>query len=268
MKKEILSAFISAIATMILTIVSQFLGIYFWGDQATIELVSSEYSKDEFTSVLAIKNMMKDEYLEEISIEIDKDIRVNTVIKDGKKIDNLNVLKIDKISPSKLSTILIQSDKKISKEKISIIKNHQRISIEYFNNIKNFKSVYLVLVLIYFIINMFIYTITSIKTKKTRDNINELYDKATKKSDDIEKKLIKIEKAEIYRKKIYLKEMTDREKELKFYQQLLLKQTGNSMTKEELEEFISKNLKTFNKKKIKYIDYEDILKIVGNIIEE
>ena len=62
--------------------------------------------------------------------------------------------------------------------------------------------------------------------------------------------------------------MTDKERELKFYQQLLLNQTGNSMTREELEEFISKNLKTFNRKKIKYMDYEDLLKIVDNIIEE
>lgn len=266
-KKEIISAFISAIVTMIITIVFQFFGIFFWGDQATIELVSSDYSNNEFTNVLAIKNMMRDEYLKEFVIEIDKNINVNSVIKDGKEIDNLNAIKINKISPSKLNVIIIKSDKKINKKNISIIKNHQRISIEYFNNNKNFKVSYLILVFCYFVINMFIYLITSLKTKRTHDSINEMYDKAIKKADDIEKKFIKIEKEKVYRTKIYLKEMTDRERELKFYQKLLLNQTGNSMTREELEEFISKNLKTFNKKSIKYFDYEDLLKIVDSIVE-
>ncbi len=41
---------------------------------------------------------------------------------------------------------------------------------------------------------MFIYIITSIKTKKSHDNINEMYDIAIKKSDNIEKQFIKIEK--------------------------------------------------------------------------
>lgn len=268
MKKEIMSAFTSAIVTMILTIVFQYLGIVFWGDQATIELISSNYSNNEFANVLAVKNMMKDEYLKELFIEIDKDINVNSVIKDGKEIDDLNVLEIKKISPSKISMIIINSDKKITNKDISIVKNHQRVSIEYFNNNKNFKVIYLILIFIYFVINMFIYIITSIKTKKSHDNINEMYDIAIKKSDNIEKQFIKIEKEKIYHKKLYLKEMTDKERELKFYQQLLLNQTGNSMTREELEEFISKNLKTFNRKKIKYMDYEDLLKIVDNIIEE
>lgn len=164
--------------------------------------------------------------------------------------------------------IIINSDKKITNKDISIVKNHQRVSIEYFNNNKNFKVIYFILIFIYFVINMFIYIITSIKTKKSHDNINEMYDIAIKKSDNIEKQFIKIEKEKIYHKKLYLKEMTDKERELKFYQQLLLNQTGNSMTREELEEFISKNLKIFNRKKIKYMDYEDLLKIVDNIIEE
>lgn len=267
MKKELLSAFISAVVTMILTIIFQFLGIFFWGDQATIELVSSDYSNNEFTNVLAVKNMMKDEYLKEIVIEIDKTISVNSVIKDGIETDDLNVLKISKISPSKLSIIIINSDKKITNKNISIIKNHQRVSSENFNNNKNFKVSYLILVLCYFVINMFLCFLASLKTKKSHDSINEMYDKANKKADNIEKKLIKIEKEQAYRTKIYLKEMTDRERELKFYQQLLLNQTGNSMTGEELEEFISKNLKTFSKKKIKYLDYEDLLKIVDNIVE-
>lgn len=268
MKKEIISAIVSAIVTLIITVIFQVVGIFIWGDNAKIQLISSDYSNKEFTNIIAVKNMKKDEYLKNVSIEIDNNINVSSIIVDGKIIDNSNILTFDKIHPKKLSIIIIKSNKKISKNNISIVKNNQRISLEYFNDRTNFSAIYFILIMIYFIINLVLNLFSTHKKEKSNDSIKELYKQASERADNIERKFINIEKREIYRKKIYLKEMVDKEKELKFYQQLLLKQTGNIMTREQLEEFISKNLKTFSKKKIKYMDYEDVLKIIDNITRD
>lgn len=62
--------------------------------------------------------------------------------------------------------------------------------------------------------------------------------------------------------------MNDMEKELKFYQQIILKHTNNSIKKEKLEEIISKELKTFTKKKFKHLNHEDVYKIVKELSSE
>ena len=61
---------------------------------------------------------------------------------------------------------------------------------------------------------------------------------------------------------MYIKEMNNMEKELKFYQQILLKLTNNSITKAELDKTLSKELKTFTKKKTKYLDYGELYEII------
>lgn len=268
MKKEIKSAIISATVTIIITFLSQYVGIILWGDHAKIELISSDYSNSEYLNVIAVKNIKKEEYLSKISIEIDNNIKINDININNDNYKVNNIIDINKISPNKVSMIIINSNKKITKNDITIIKNNHRVSLEYFNNITNYNPIYMLLLFFYFIADFIVNLIINRRSYKQQEKIQDMYIEAKNTTDKIEKSINKFEKKDISRNKLFLKEMNDKDREIKFYQQLLLKNTGQNMSKEELEQFIMKNLKSFNKRKIKYFDYNDILKIITDISED
>ena len=267
MKKEIILAIISSIITVFITIIFQYIGILIWGEHAKIELISSEFNNSEYVNVLAIKNIKDEEYLKNVSIEIDNNIKINSV-----KTNNINHIDnkfvVNSLSPNKVSMIVFTSSEKITNKNVSIIKNKQKISMEYFNDATNYRPMYLILIIFFFVVDFIVNLIINNMNRKEQKNIMNMYNEAKNKTEKIEKHIEKFEKKDISRNKLFLKEISDKEKEIKFYQQLLLKNTGNNMSKEELEEFIIKNLKSFNKRKIKYIDYNDILQIISDISYE
>ena len=76
-----------------------------------------------------------------------------------------------------------------------------------------------------------------------------------------------VQKKENVNRTIFVKEMNDMEKELKFYQQIILKCVNKEITRDELETLISKNLKTFKKKKLKHLSYDDLYQMVCGLAE-
>lgn len=98
--------------------------------------------------------------------------------------------------------------------------------------------------------------------------VNEQVEETKKKSEACEEKMNRLLKEEKVNKTVYLKEMNDMEKEVKFYQQIILKCVNKGLSKSELESLISKELKTFTRKKMKHLSYNDIYKIVNELSEK
>lgn len=255
------------------TVIFSILYSFFFGNLAHIEYTTNYIEEDSYQTIFLIKNLQKTEQLKDINIVFNKECDLNTLFIDGKEnkiIDN--TLTIKNINPNSVKTIIIYSKQKIKKEDINFIKNNQKIQISYFNNLKNTNWQILIMAAFYAIINV-ICTYFLIKnqnkkaaeTIKSNDEIRKVLEKTEVKLNENEKHLYNTIKKMDLHKALHIKEMAQMEKELAFYQKLLLKKYNDKLSKDELEKIISKELGTFNKKKFKHLSYNDLYKIIESI---
>lgn len=269
MYKEIKGALLSAIVSISLTVVFTFLMTFIWGNQGEI-IYSSVLSNDKYVNNITIKNMQKNEYLNKFNILIDGEIEIkdDMIFVNGidKKIEKNNI-EIEKVKPKEVISISFETDNIIDEEGLFLIKSQQRIGIENFNDKKNLNIYWFILLGFYFVVNFVFYLLGDVKTNKRYDEYKKALEKAEKSNESCENTIKELIKKESVNKIIFVKEMNDMEKELKFYQQIILKCINKEMTKDELESLISKSLKTFKKKKIKHLSYNDLYHLVGELSE-
>ena len=195
-------------------------------------------------------------------------VKDNTIYINGEHylVENNNI-ELDKLKPKEVINISFETNEAINDKNLLIAKSQQRIGIESFNQKENLNIYWFILLICYGFVNFIAYLVNNIKENKRYDTYHKTLEEVKKKSDFCEKRAEELLKKENINKTIYIKEMNDMEKELKFYQQIILKSTNEKMTKSELETLISKSLKTFNKTKIKHLSYNDLYKIVYGLVE-
>lgn len=269
MYKEIKGAFFSAVLSIILSALFTLALNFMLGNQGEI-LYSSILVKGKYINNITIKNMQKNEYLNDFNLLIDEEIKIenNTILINGENyiIENNNI-KLNKIKPKEVINIYFETDDIINDKSLSLVKSHQRIGIENFNKKENLNIYWFILLACYGLVNFVAYLINNIKANKRYEDYNKTLKQVEKQNDFCEKKVKELLKKESINKTIYVKEMNDMEKELKFYQQIILKSTNEKMTKSELETLISKNLKTFKKNKIKHLSYNDLYQIAYGLVD-
>lgn len=269
MTKEIKSAFFSAALSIILSALATFVITFVLGNQGEI-LYSSILVKEKYINNITIKNMQSNEYLKSFNLLLDEKIKVkdNTIYINGEHylVENNNI-ELDKLKPKEVINISFETNEAINDKNLLIAKSQQRIGIESFNQKENLNIYWFILLICYGFVNFIAYLVNNIKENKRYDTYHKTLEEVKKKSDFCEKRAEELLKKENINKTIYIKEMSDMEKELKFYQQIILKSTNEKMTKSELETLISKSLKTFNKTKIKHLSYNDLYKIVYGLVE-
>lgn len=269
MTKEIKSAFFSAALSIILSALATFVITFVLGNQGEI-LYSSILVKEKYINNITIKNMQSNEYLKSFNLLLDEKIKVkdNTIYINGEHylVENNNI-ELDKLKPKEVINISFETNEAINDKNLLIAKSQQRIGIESFNQKENLNIYWFILLICYGFVNFIAYLVNNIKENKRYDTYHKTLEEVKKKSDFCEKRAEELLKKENINKTIYIKEMNDMEKELKFYQQIILKSTNEKMTKSELETLISKSLKTFNKTKIKHLSYNDLYKIVYGLVE-
>lgn len=266
MKNEYKSLIISAVLPLILSLLGQFLFTYFFGDEGKVQIINSVLENETYQTIISIKNMKQDEYLKDIEVILDSNIEIISAEINGIFVKEELIFK--EISPNTISTLIVISEQELTEDDITIVKNGSKITIENFNKATNYKIMYLVIAITYFIINFVLCIWLDLKNKKVRDEINKQNEEIQDKADKCEMKLQQLLKEEKVNKTIYLKEMNDMEKEVEFYQQLILKCVNKEISKTELETIISKELKTFTRKKMKHLSYSDIYKIINDLSEK
>lgn len=265
-KDSLISAIITAIITLISTVIISFLN----GNQGEL-VFSSTLNNGRYINTFMFKNMQRSEYLKEINLLIDSDINIfdNIIYINGVKQQiSDNKIVLDNIKPEKTISFVFYTDEIVDDNKMFLVKNKQKIELQNFNKRKNLNGYVLLIVAIYCLINFVLSAKSEIKIKKIRDEIKQNLKNTTNKLDITEEKIYKLNRNIDIHKTIFLKEMDEMERELNFYQKLLLKNTDKSITKEELEKMISKELKTFSKKKFKRLSYEDVYSVVKTLMEE
>lgn len=263
MKMVIKNSIIETIITVVLTFIFAWIN----GQKASIELASVKMVDRNYYNTILIKNLQNSEYLKDIEFVIDSKIDVISILENGEMINNSNKIKIKEQVPQNVITINFITSEKMSKNNLMIIKNNQKIEYNYFNDRKNINLYVVIVIVIYALIDFIISLFTDSRQKKRIEKYNKDLEKTEEKAKIAEEKILDIEKTIAVRKIVYLKELNDMEKEVSFYQKLLLKQFNNKITKEELEKLITKELKLFSKKKMKSLNYEDVITIVENMIE-
>ena len=265
MLKKVEQSIISACITVIITAILNFFVIFVSGNNGYIELISNK-SDNNYESIIAIKNLQKSENLNKIEVRISDNITINEFKING-EVSSGNYIKIDKIFPNDIVTIEIKSDKIISKKDLIITKNGQKIGIESFNDYTNYTLKYVFLIIIYASINIAISLFLYYKDLKKHLETKKKCDDLEVKVDEIGNKLNKKIKETIIQKNLYIKEMASLERENELYRKLLLEKIKTPITEKELDEVISKKLKTIKKSSVKYLNYNDIVKIVGELVE-
>ena len=270
MLKEIKGSLIAAIISFVLTIILTFFMNFILGSQG--EIIYSSILKDEqYINIIMVKNMQKNEYLKNVNFVIDSetDVLNNIVFINGKenKIDN-NIIELNDINPNKTLIITFETTELVSNKNLFLVKNDQRIEIENFNEKKNNNIYFILLIGFYCLVNFLLSIKNDLKAKKRDDETNKQLEEAQKKSEICDEKIDKLIKEERVNQTVYLKEMNDMEKEVKFYQQIILKCVNKEISRVELEKIISKELKTFTRKKMKHLSYNDVYKIVNELSEK
>ena len=273
--KEYFLTIIEAVITIIVTLAT----LYLTNGEGTIYYSTNILSNGKCQTGIIIKNNRKNMALEGVEIILDKRIKIDNIYIDEEKNNNVeNIIKIDKMNPKEIKNITIISNNPIDKTNLIVNKNHQQIGIEYIN-----ESSTIIKTIIFLIIQIIIYALINIgllkhlnkQDSKRIEKEKEKYDKAIDRCKELEEKVEEVngrftkkikETERRYETKtiIYINELADMEKEIAFYQKLLLNNC-KEITKEELEKKISSELKTFHSKKIKNLSYNELCKLIENM---
>lgn len=257
--KNIKSTLIQTVASIII------MSFITWvvNPDATITIANSSNSSNQNVATILIKNITKDEYLKEFDIIIDNQVGIYNVQYNGEKYNiDKNVIAVPQILPDDSIVFTLTTEQELDSSNIIVAKNSQKIGINYFENYFNWYIYTIILILCYCAINSFLAYKTDKKNIKYAEEQSKKMDSLESEVKSEQNKLDHTLKKQIVFDKLYVKEMADLETELAFYKKIVVKMSGNSMTKEEMEKIISKELKTFNKKTIKHVDYKYIVDLV------
>ena len=189
MHKEIKGALLSTIISILLPAIFTLVMTFVLGNQGEI-IYSSILIEDKYINNITIKNMQKNEYLNNLSILINEevDVKDNIVFVNGKnnKIEK-NSIELKKIKPKEVVNISFETDKKIDAENLFLIKSKQKIGVENFNKKENLNIYLFILLGFYCVVNFIIYLIGNIKENKRYENYNKKLEKAEKSSESCEK---------------------------------------------------------------------------------
>lgn len=147
-------------------------------------------------------------------------------------------------------------------------KNGQKFDLNYFNEYTNIYLYTIVMIIIYAIINFLISLKQDIANARIMKDNNERKNKIEELLQKNEEYLQKIVKKSNAQKTLYIKEMSDMERELNFYKNIIINICSEKITKEELENLISRKLKTFTKKHVKHLSYEDVYNIILTAVDD
>lgn len=257
----------------------QYCFIFFFGDDGKIELINNKMNDGTYQTVIALKNMSSDEYLKNIEVKLNDDIKIISVDIDGERLEDYSKIYFEDVTPTFTSVVRIISEENITEDDLIVIKNNANISIEEFNKTTNYKILYLMIIISYAIISFVIELWFNLKNyknyKKTKNEITKEYDSIREENAKTMLQLSKIEKELENNKRklsiehtIYIKEMNQLEKENSFLKNMLLKKFEKKITKEQLEDMLIKNMKRFSREKIKHLTYDDVYNIIEAKIKE
>lgn len=250
MREDIKSILLNAALTLVVSALLQGLTVYIFHNDGIIELSSSKIEDGKYENVISIKNMSNSKYMKQFELLINDDIKTEE-----------NKIIVEKIEPSKIKNIVFYSNKIVLKKDITIVNNNMRIEIDSLNEYTDYKIRYLVLILIYIGINSIIIICSYSKYNKEKELNKKEMDSVEKEHAELLEKVEKLEEKTDVLKIAHSMECSDLEKENEFYKSICLKLVGNSFSKEELEKLVRKELKTFSKKNIEHMNYNDIISI-------
>ena len=269
MWKEIRSSIISAVITIIITGIGSVIVSYYNSPAAKVTLGYFKIDNENYVNSIMIKNVKKDEYLNEFDIIVDSNIQINDVKINEKKISvKDNIVKVNSLNPDSSIIVWISTNSKLDKNNTYFAKNGQKFDLNYFNEYTNIYLYTIVMIIIYAIINFLISLKQDIANARIMKDNNERKNKIEEMLQKNEEYLQKIVKKSNAQKTLYIKEMSDMERELNFYKNIIINICSEKITKEELENLISRKLKTFTKKHVKHLSYEDVYNIILKAVDD
>ncbi len=269
MLKEIIKSIIAAVFTVIVTILVSYLISYINSPDAKVTIGYSNIENNKYMNLILVKNVKKDEYLKKFDIIIDNNIKISDIRVNDKQLDtNNNTIHIDSIDPTGSSIITLNSSSKLRKNNIIFAKNNQKFKIEYANSFKNITVYTILLILSYAIINFLLSVRQDIRYDKIKCEREKRMDEIEQNLRKTNNTLEKVEKKSNAYKVLYLKEISDMEKELQFYRGLISETYGKKISREELENIISKQLKLASKIKDRNLYFDDVFEAMINVIDK
>ena len=168
MYKEIKDALLSTIISILFTAIFSLVMTFILGNQGEI-IYCSVLSNDKYVNNIIIKNMQKNEYLNDLSILINEEIEIkdNVIFVNGveSKIEKNNI-ELNRIKPKEIISISFETDNIINDKNLFLIKSQQKIGIENFNKKENLNIYWFVLMGFYGLVNFIIYLLDNIKSNK------------------------------------------------------------------------------------------------------
>ena len=276
-KVNVKGILIEILITSILTFGVQCIVLMFNFDSGKVEIIQSLNNSGEYNVFIGIRNFELNEYIENISIEVTKNIKIKDINTSTENIQyNNNIFEIKRISPKTTESICFVSEKEITDNELKVVKSDIKLRIENLNNESAVDGSIIILVLIYIAISAIISFISSYRSEKKaieREFIRK------KECDVIEKKLDTVEKTIAAQEKEVEKgrehllynyvEIKDLIKENDFYRNLLqeiIKDSEKSSLKK-LEKKITETLKTYTTEDGFAQKYEK-LKFLSNKLQE
>lgn len=268
---------IEILITSILTFCAQCIFLTLNYDSGKVEIIQTLNNNGEYNVFIGIRNFESDEYIEDICIELTKNIKMKDI---NISTDNIqysdNMFKIKQILPNTTASIYFVSEKEITNNELKVIKNGTKLRIESLDNETAVNGTMIILALVYIGISAIITFISSYLSEK-KTIARELISK--RECEFIEKKLETVEERLEMREKEMEKqrehllynyvEIKDLTKENDFYRNLLQEiiKDGEKRSSKNIEKKITDTLKTFSTDNNFTENYEK-LKFMSKKIQE
>lgn len=128
--KGLTNILIESLGVAISTLILQYLLLIISADIGAVTISNSCQGENKFLSNISVKNYQSNSYLENIVIDISKDIKITSIegITYNYTIDN-NEITIDKIRPDDVVNIVINSDEKLTENNLKVISSNQKIGL-------------------------------------------------------------------------------------------------------------------------------------------
>ena len=251
MGKEIVKTLVTTLVTAIITLFASFIIGYFNNPSVKVTYGYSKINDDSYVNTIMIKNIKKDAYIKNFNAILDSSIKVQEVLLNNEsiKIDD-NTINIDSIKPNDTITLSIITNKKTSEDDYNFVNNDKKVQKEYFNKYTNVPLYTLLIIFIYAIINFLISLRNDYDNVKIKEQYDLIISDLRNDANNTEERVNKLFKESNAHKTLYIKEMSDMERELDFYKSVIIKICGKELKKEELESIVSKNIKTFSKRNL------------------
>jgi len=269
MKKEIIISFLGAVFAAIISLGITLLINYLTLPDAKINQSVFKDKNNNYINTIMIKNTKSNDYLDELKIVVDSDISINSVLINNESIKyDDNSIVVEKIKPKESSIIIIVTDSKIDKDNIVFVSNNQKYDMEYFNDYI-FVPAYVIITIISYSILTFIFSVRSdVKRSRMKEEEDKEYNSMKETLKNQEEISDSIKRRLQAQATVHLKEIHDMNIELDFYQKLIINLCNEKISKDDLDNLISKKLKTFKHNKKKVLSYEDAYEMVVAAMEK